>query len=280
MQAGGLSAADAERLREFERQGHDCVARTYHEFFGPVTALAVELLLDAAMVRPGVRLLDVACGAGALTAAAAKRGAQAVGVDLSTGMLELARRSHPDLDFREADIEHLPFVDGSFDAITCSFVLGHLPYPELALAECVRVMNTDGRIALSWWDHPDRQRIQGVFREAIVEVDALPSPDVPQGHNILRFCETKECLALLRGAGLTDVAIAEHRTTYTIPDAETFWQGGLSSFVLAAAVIRAQDTAVQAGIRAAFERRIEPYRRDTGFAMPIAFKIGRGRKAT
>jgi SAM-dependent methyltransferase len=280
MRSGGLSAADAERLREFERQGHDRLARTYHAFFSPVTALAIEPLLDAARVRPGVRLLDVACGAGALTAAAAKRGAKAVGVDLSTGMLELARQKYPDLDFREADIEHLPFVDGSFDAMTCSFVLGHLPYPELALAECVRVMNAGGRIALTWWDHPDRQRIQGVFREAIAEVGAPPSPDVPQGHNMLRFCETKEFLALLRDAGLTDVAIAEHRTTYTIPDAETFWQGGLSSFVLTAAVIRAQDTAMQAAIRAAFERRIQPYGRDTGFAMPIAFKIGQGGKAT
>ena len=58
------------------------------------------------------------------------------------------------------------------------------------------------------------------------------------------------------------------------------WQGGLGSFVLTAAAIRAQDTAAQAAIRAAFERRIDPYRRDRGFAMPIAFKVGRGRKAT
>jgi hypothetical protein len=71
MQAGGLSAAEAERLREFERQGHDRLALTYHEFFSPVTALAIEPLLDAVMVSPGVRLLDVACGPGALTAAAA-----------------------------------------------------------------------------------------------------------------------------------------------------------------------------------------------------------------
>jgi SAM-dependent methyltransferase len=279
MQADDLSVADAERLREFERQGHDRVAETYHAFFSPVTALAIEPLLDAVIVRPGVRLLDVACGPGALTVVAAKRGAQAVGVDLSTRMLELARQSHPALDFREADIEHLPFGNGSFDAVTCSFALGHLPYPELALAECVRVMNPNGRIALAWWDHPDRQRIQAVFREAIAEVGAPPPSDVPQRHNMLRFCETKEFLALLRGAGLTDVAIAEQGTTYTIPDAETLWQGGLGSFVLTAAAIRALDVAMRTAIRAAFERRIEPYRRDTGFVMPIAFKIGRGRKA-
>jgi SAM-dependent methyltransferase len=280
MQAGGLSAADAERLREFERQGHDHLALTYHEFFSPVTALAIEPLLDAVTASSGVRLLDVACGPGALTAAAAKRGAQAVGVDLSTRMLELARQSHPGIDFREADIEHLSFADGSFDAVTCSFALGHLPYPERALVECVRVLRAGGRIAMAWWDHPDRQRIQGVFREAIAELGVQPPPELPQGHAMLRFCETKEFLALLRGAGLVEVALDEHGTSYTIPDADTFWHGGLGSFVLTAAAIRGQDAPMRAAIRSAFERRIEPYRCDSGFAMPIAFKIGQGRKAT
>jgi len=163
--------------------------------------------------------------------------------------------------------------------VTCSFALGHLPYPERALVELVRVLCVGGRIAMAWWDHPDRKRIQGVFREAIAELGAQPPPDVPQGHAMLRFCETKEFLALLRGAGLVDVVLDEHGATYTIPDADTFWHGGLGSFVLTAAAIRAQDAPMQAAIRAAFERRIEPYRRASGFAMPIAFKIGRGRKA-
>jgi ubiquinone/menaquinone biosynthesis C-methylase UbiE len=278
MQAGGLSAADAQKLREFERQGHDRVAQTYDAFFSPVTALAIEPVLDAVMASPGMRLLDIACGPGALTAAAANRGAHAVGIDLSPRMLELARQHHPDVDFREADVEHLPFADDSFDAVTGNFALGHLPYPEVALTECVRVLRGGGRIAIAWWDHPDRQRIQGVFREAIAELGAQPAPDVPQGHATLRFCETKAFLALLHGAGLADVAIEAHGATYTIPDAETFWHGGRASLVLTGAAIRAQDTAMQAAIRTAFERRIEPYRDDSGFTMPVAFNIGRGRK--
>jgi SAM-dependent methyltransferase len=184
VQPAVLSAADAERLRAFERQGHDRLALTYHAFFSPVSALATQPLLDAVMASSSVRLLDVACGPGALAAAAKMRGALAVGVDLSTRILDLARQSRPGIDFREADVEHLPFADGCFDAVACSFALGHLPYPELALAECVRVLNAGGRIALGWWDHPDRQRIQGVFREAITEVGASPPPELPQGHTI------------------------------------------------------------------------------------------------
>jgi SAM-dependent methyltransferase len=278
MQVAGLSTADAERLREFERQGHDRLALTYHEFFSPVTALAIEPLLNAVMVSPGVRLLDVACGPGALTAAAAKRGALAVGVDLSTRMLELARQSHPGIDFREADIEHLPFADGSFDAVTCSFALGHLPYPERALAECVRVLRAGGRIAMAWWDHPDRQRIQGVFRETIAELAVALPPDVPQGHDLLRFSDTGEFLRLLRGAQLDELAVEEHTTVYSFPDTETLWRGGLGSFVLTGAAITHQDKATQDVIRAAFERRAIVYKSANGLELPVAFKVGSGRR--
>jgi hypothetical protein len=78
-----LSAIDAERLRAFERSGHDALAITYHEFFAPVTALAAEPLLDAVRLYTGIYLLDLATGPGALAARAVSRGARAVGVDLS-----------------------------------------------------------------------------------------------------------------------------------------------------------------------------------------------------
>jgi hypothetical protein len=59
-----LSGDEAERLRAFERQGHDALAKSYHAFFAPVTALAIQPLFDAVGLRPGTRLLDVATGPG------------------------------------------------------------------------------------------------------------------------------------------------------------------------------------------------------------------------
>jgi hypothetical protein len=61
-----VSAEDADRLRAFERQRHDELAPTYQDFFSPVTALATTPLLNAAQVRPGATLLDVATGPGCL----------------------------------------------------------------------------------------------------------------------------------------------------------------------------------------------------------------------
>src|SRR5260370_9421964 len=135
-----LARSEAERLCAFERQGPDDLATSYHAFFAAVTALATDPLLDAVRLHPGTNLLDVATGPGALAAEAANRGARPVGIDLSPQMIELARRLYPGIDFREADVDHLPFPDDTFDAVVCAFGLGHFPLPEVAAAESVRTL--------------------------------------------------------------------------------------------------------------------------------------------
>lgn len=277
--SASLSAEDADRLRAFERQRHDKLAPTYRDFFSPVTALAIDPLLNAAQLRPGATLLDVATGPGSLALEATKLGMICTGVDLSPGMVQLAENSNPGIAFRVADVEHLPFADASFDAVVCNFGLGHFPYPEASIAECVRVLKTGGWIALSWWDDPSKQRIQGLFREAIAEIGAAPLADVPQAHTIYRFADSRAFHDLLQGAELIDVSILEHQTTYLIPDIDTLWTGGLGSFALTAAAIAQQDEATQAAIRAALERRAEIYRTTTGLKIPVAFKVGAGRKS-
>jgi SAM-dependent methyltransferase len=277
--ASTLSPEDAERFRSFERQRHDNLAKTYRDFFTPITALAIEPLFDAIRLEGGIDLLDVATGPGSLAAEAHRLGAKTVGVDLSPGMIELATKSYPGMDFRVAEVEHLPFADRSFDAVLCNFGLGHFPYPEASVAECVRALRRGGRIALSWWNDPSKQRIQGLFREAIAEVGIAPPPDVPAGYSVFRFADTDEFRRLLEGVGLTEIMVQDHKTTYLIPDVDTLWHGGLGSFALTGSAIIHQDKVTQAAIRGALERRAAAYRTPFGLELPIAFKIGAGRKA-
>jgi SAM-dependent methyltransferase len=272
-----ISPEDAEHFRSFERQRHDKLAPTYYDFATPITALAINPLLQAGQVRAGNRLLDVATGPGTLAFEAAKLGAQAFGVDLSPGMIELAEKCFPNIDFRVADVEHLPFADQSFDAVVCNFGLGHFPNPETSVAECVRTLRRGGRIALSWWDQPSKI-IQGIFLDAITEIGAKPPPDVPTGYSVFRFADTDEFSRLLKGSGLSEVAIEEHETTHLIPDVETLWRGGLGSFALTASAIAHQDADTQSKIRAALERRAAAYQTADGMKLPVAFKIGVGRK--
>jgi ubiquinone/menaquinone biosynthesis C-methylase UbiE len=273
-----LSHEDAARFRSFERQRHDSLASTYHDFFTPVTMLAIKPLLQAVQIRAGSRLLDVATGPGSLASEATKLAAEVVGVDLPPGMIDLAKKTYPGIEFRVAEVEHSPFADQMFDAVVCNFALGHFPYPEASAAECVRTLKRGGRIALSWWDDPSKQRIQALFREAIAEIGATPPPEVPKGYSILRFADIEKFRRLLQGAGLKDVAIEDHQTTYLILDVETLWRGGLGSFAVTASAIDHQNAATQTAIRSALERRAAAYKTAAGLQLPVAFKIGAGRK--
>ena len=278
MTAPELSSDDAERLRAFERRGHDQLAGSYCDFFASVTALAGEPLLDAAAVTSGTRVLDVATGPGSLVGVAVRRGAQPVGVDLSSKMIELARQRYPNIEFHEADVERLPFPEAAFDAVVCSFGLGHFPRPERAVAECLRTLKQGGRIGLAWWDDVSRQRIQGLFREAVAEVGLAPPPGVPAGHSSLRFCDRAAFQGLLRDAGLADIRLDDHQTTHLVESATVLWQGGLGSMVLTGAAVRAQTRDTQETVRRVFERRAQEYAGAEGLRIPIAFRIGSGRK--
>src|SRR5262249_48606620 len=97
-------------------------------------------------------------------------------------------------------------------------------------------------------------------------------------HAIHRFADTHEFRNLLERAHLMDVSIEGHQTSYLISDVDTLWMGGLGSFALAAAAIAHQDAATQAAIRAALERRAKPYESAAGLNVPVAFRIGAGRK--
>lgn len=106
-------------------------------------------------LKPGVRLLDVACGSGNLAIPAARAGAIVTGVDIATNLLEQARsRAESEgltIQFEEGDAENLPYGDAAFDVIVSMFGAMFAPRPELVAAELVRVCRPGGRIAMANW---------------------------------------------------------------------------------------------------------------------------------
>ena len=132
------AADDMQAFGAFEREGWQRIGGAYRDSFGRITRQSAEPLLDAVGLRAGMRLLDVCCGPGFVTLAAAQRGAIAVGADLSPAMFAAAQQAHPEIAFRVADAQALPFPDGSFDAAVCSFGILHLPDPQRGVAEACR----------------------------------------------------------------------------------------------------------------------------------------------
>jgi SAM-dependent methyltransferase len=129
----------------YQRRLEDIMSRG--ESPGRMRALT---LLDA---RPGMRILDLACGPGTLSrrlAAMVVPGGVVVGVDLAPGMIELARAMHvPSARFEIMDIENLEFEDGAFDAAICGHGLQYASDLSRALGESRRVIRPSGRLAAS-----------------------------------------------------------------------------------------------------------------------------------
>ena len=269
---------DADAFNAFEATGWEKQVAGYDEFFVPITARLVEPLLDAAEARRGARVLDVASGPGHVAAAAAGRGASVIGLDVAEGMLALARRLHPELEFRRGNAEALPFQDESFDAVVANFAMLHIGRPERAAAEFARVLAPGGRLALTVWDAPEHARFIGVLVEAVAAAGAGPPPDVPVGPPIFRFADDREFAGLLDGVHLEDVQVNTVSFSHREPSPEALWDGLLGGTVRTAALIRGQTGETQRRIRAAYERIVVQYEVEAGLELPVSVKLASGRK--
>jgi demethylmenaquinone methyltransferase/2-methoxy-6-polyprenyl-1,4-benzoquinol methylase len=109
-------------------------------------------LVRATGLRPGMRALDVACGTGKVAADLAKRttpGGRVLGIDISPGMIEIARgrfAGRDGLGFEVGDALALPTEDGSFDAATIAFGMRNLPDYRQGFAEMARSVRPGGRV--------------------------------------------------------------------------------------------------------------------------------------
>ena len=116
---------------------------------------ASQALVSAVNVRPGERVLDVACGSGNAALAAAHRHAEVVGLDYVPALIERARKraeaEGAAVDFRVGDAQALPFEDHAFDVVLSVFGVIFAPDQERAMAELLRVTRPGGRIALATW---------------------------------------------------------------------------------------------------------------------------------
>ncbi len=126
----------------------------YHalaRFLPPAAAHVVE----SAGIKPGDRVLDVACGTGITAITAARAGAVVDGLDLTPELLEVARREDAtagtSVTWTQGDAEDLPYDDDTFDVVVSSF--GHMftPDPAAVTAEMLRVLKPGGRIAFATW---------------------------------------------------------------------------------------------------------------------------------
>ena len=160
-------------------------------------------LVDFAAWR-GKRVLEVGCGAGTDLARFARGGALVTGVDLSAAAIELARTNFAQQElpgeFREADGEHLPFADNSFDLVYAHGVVQYTPDGERLIAECRRVLVPGGEALFQVYN-----RVSWLNALSKLMKVPLEHEDAP----VLRKYSIGEFRRMLRG--FSDVRVVEER---------------------------------------------------------------------
>lgn len=199
----------------------DVAAEAYDRFMGSWSRLLTAQLAVFARVSAGLRVLDVGCGPGALTAElVARLGADAVAaVDPSAPFVAAARARHPGVDVRQASAEALPHLDGSFDAAIAQLVVHFMTDPVAGLREMARVTRAGGTVAACVWDYAGGRGPLGPFWEAARELD----PEVVD-ESQLAGAREGHLVELFEDAGLRAVEPGSLSVSRDFPDFEAWWE--------------------------------------------------------
>ena len=228
-------ASDLERYREQMRKdwaGGAAAWRTYYPLLKEQSRAATEAIFEAARIRPGMQVLDIASGPGEPALTIAERigaSGSVTATDLVPEMLaaaeENARSSGlTNITFQQANAEALPFADEQFDVVTCRFGVMFFPDVQRGLGEIRRVLKPDGRAALVAWgplaENPFFSTTLGVLMRHV----QLPPPE-PGAPTPFRFAQAGTLTAALQAVGFREVQ-EEYRTIPwpTPGPAEYAWQ--------------------------------------------------------
>jgi SAM-dependent methyltransferase len=210
--------AKIQKFREVLHQewtGDRTVAawRKWHAQIARFTRGATEAILEAAHLRPGMRVLDLASGVGDPALSMAEEvgpSGRVTATDLGLGMIslaeELARKEGlTNIEFREASAEALPFPSESYDVLTCRFGIMFFPDLAKALRECLRVLKPGGRAAFVAWGKKEQPFFSTTAGVVLKHVPVPPPPPDPDGPSLFMFGERDRLRRAMQAAGFSNV---------------------------------------------------------------------------
>ncbi len=168
----------------------------------------------AARLQPGERVIDLGCGAGMDTFLAANRvgpSGRVVGVDMTPDMLERARANlaggdYPQVEFRQADIEHLPLHPNSADVVLSNCVINLASDKAAVYREIFRVLKPGGRFAIA-----------DIVLRGEADLVHQAAEKLAPCSCVVSALEENEYLAVIQAAGFNDVAIVAERPALSQP---------------------------------------------------------------
>jgi SAM-dependent methyltransferase len=245
-------------------------AQTYEDFFVPALFREpARHIVRAAGIRRDHFVLDVACGTGVLAREAASvtdDPGKVSGLDLNDGMLAVARRLAPEIDWRRGRAETLPFADRSFDRVLSQFGLMFFDDRAAALREMQRVMKPGGHIQVAVWDSLDRSPGYAAMVNLLHRLfgphtaDALRAPFLLGDSDALRKTFMK--------AGLTSLQLRTFAVTARFPSLEAWVHTEITGWTLTDMI----DEDAFATLVAAARQELSAFERGDGsvaFSSPV-----------
>lgn len=199
-------------------------AEVYERVFVPaVFGRWAPSLIDAAGVAPGQTVVDVACGTGVVARQVADRlsgQGRVIGVDLNDGMLAVARRLRPDIEWHRADATTLPLPAGSADVVLCQAALMFFPEPVQALREMARVVSPTGTVGVQVWGDVDSQVGWAPFYSVVRRHAGADAVNLIASY--WRLGDLDELTALYATSGLSIEQVLTREDTATFTSVEDF----------------------------------------------------------
>jgi SAM-dependent methyltransferase len=284
---GALSVApsNADALRAWDGDDGDYWSRNERIFDGSLERYR-EPFFAAAAIASGAQVLDVGCGTGQSTRDAARRardGGAALGVDLSSRMLDVARRRAAEegianVEFLQADAQVHWFDEGRYDVAISRTGAMFFGDPIAAFANIARALRSDGRVALLVWQALEQNHWIRDFSAALSDGRDLPAPP-PGAPGPFSLAEPDRVHSILSAAGLVDVDLqGVSEPMYfgdDVGDAERFVRGlGFTSSMLGNLDADGRERAL-----AALRASIEAHETEDGVFYPSAVWIVTARRA-
>ncbi|MEX0760974.1 MAG: methyltransferase domain-containing protein [Dehalococcoidia bacterium] len=238
-------------------------AENYQRYFVPAMFTPwARILVEQAAPRPGERVLDVACGTGAVTREVASlvgAGGKVTGLDFSPGMLAVAR-AQPEpagaaIEWHDGDATRLPYADGSFDLVLCQQGMQFFPDRAAATREMRRVLPEGGRAVVSVWRSLEHNPVFSALFKATAK---YAGADVGTVAVPFMMGDADRLAGLFSDAGFGEADIAIRDLDLSFPSPDRWVQLSVSAAAAAVPVFAEMDEAERREVVNAVKDEIAP----------------------